>query len=77
MRTGVPGMAYARPAHEALGSALSSAGRERHGALGALQVTVLDGYPYYVVKDPDVQDGEIWFDALTGGMITGPHQGGT
>lgn len=78
MRTGVPGMAYARPAEELIGSALRGVARagERHGALADLQVAVLDGYPYWVAADPDVLDGWVWFDALTGGRIAGPHEGG-
>jgi hypothetical protein len=72
-------MAHARPAAAALRSALGDIGRRstRHGPLGALQVVVLDGLPYWVVKDPDAEDEEIWFDALTGGRIAGPHTGGS
>lgn len=79
MRTGVPGMAYARPADDVLGSALRAVARrhQRHGAVADLQVAVLDGYPYWVAADPDREDGWVWFDALTGGRVAGPHEGGT
>lgn len=79
MAAGVPAHAHARPAHVAMHAALTELGRrtENHGALAPLQVVVLDNLPYYVVKDPDVEDGEVWFDALTGGRVAGPHTGGS
>lgn len=77
MRTGVPAMAYARGPDGAAAAlrGMSRAG-ERHGDVARLQVAVLDGYPYWVVADPDREDGWVWFDALTGGRIAGPHEGG-
>ncbi|AEM88801.1 hypothetical protein [Streptomyces violaceusniger] len=81
MSRGVPGMAYVRPAAASQEASLRALARrsERHGALAPLQVVVLDNLPYWVVKDPDAEDGdtEIWFDALTGGRIAGPHHGGS
>jgi len=76
MSRSVPGLAYVRPAAASQQASLRSLARrsERHGALAALQVVVLDNLPYWVVKDPDAEDDEVWFDALTGGRIAGPHQ---
>jgi len=70
-------MAQVRPADAGALAAFRDLVRrsERHGALAHLQVVVLDNLPYWVVKDPDTEDGEIWFDALTGGRIVSPHQG--
>jgi len=78
MSRGVPGMAQVRPAAAGMQAAFRDIARrsERHGALGDLQVVVLDNLPYWVVKDPEAEDGEVWFDALTGGRIVGPHHGG-
>ncbi|MEW1679167.1 hypothetical protein AB0O47_38855 [Streptomyces noursei] len=74
MRTGVPGHAHARPWTAATTSHLRSASRESRGSLGALQTVIFDGYPYYVTKHPDAEDEEVWFDALTGAQIAGPHE---
>ncbi|MFD8335552.1 hypothetical protein ACFV42_23270 [Streptomyces solisilvae] len=78
MSRGVPAMAQVRLAAVGIKTAFRDLARrsERHGALAGLQVVVLDNLPYWVVKDPDVEDGEVWFDALTGGRIAGPHRDG-